>query len=319
MRRRPDKRLYKSRLVAQNLGNVTLKGVNVVRAYNSKWADLWNTWNWEGWVRKQIDVSIAAGANCIKITASGIQPEDGFNYPADAVLQARIKQLCDYVQSKGAVVYWNLVAHPYYLFGSGGTSYSTNIASVLKVAKWVDQQANVVAIDICNEVNQSQPTTWSGPNYTQFAADMGTYFADVRTVTSLPLTYSVLCQTASEYTGGWISNGAGFVDFHDLHPYYISGIPSQSDLATLRAASYYKGRFLMGECGSSIAQTSSVQTTWTTALGGYGTATDSFGAVLFCAADYDVTTPYQFGMYDINVLNGRSQIITPFGTWTGKL
>lgn len=315
----PHAKTYGSKLLHNN--PVTLKGLNVVRQINSKWADFWNTWNWESWVKPQIDVSLAAGANCIKVTASGIGPaEDGFSYPADAVLQARIDQFIGYCQSQGAVVYWNLVAHPFYVFGSGGSLLSTNLPAVQKVARWVDAHSNVVAIDVCNEINNSTPSSWSGNNYAQAQTDLTALVAGVRQVTSLPLTASVLCQAVTDITGGWMqaASGAG-IDYHDFHPYYTGATPQTTDVAGLRAAPWYRGRYLIGEIGTSLAQTAPVQTTWTTNLGNMGGQADAYGCVLFCAADYDTVSTGQFGITDTSVHNLRTQITTPFAAWPAKL
>lgn len=314
-------RVYGSKLVPANLPNVTIKGVNVVRQINSKWAPFWNDWNWESWVKPSIDVSIAAGANLIKVTGSGINAEDsGFNYPSDATLQARIDQFIGYCQQQGVAVYWNLVAHPFYCFGAGGTSLATNLPAMQKVTKWVDAHPNVVAIDCCNEMNQSQPTTWASNNYTQAATDLTALVSGIRQVTSLPLTVSVLCQAATDITGPWMSAVAGTgIDFHDFHPYYSGATPVAADVNALRSASWYLGRYLIGEIGTSIAQTSGVQTTWTQNLGVMGSGTGGFGTVLFCAADYDTVSTGQFGLYDTSVHNGRSQLLTPFAAWPGKL
>jgi hypothetical protein len=307
------------RLVKPNLGLTTIKGLNVTRQINSKWADLWNTWNWESWIRPQIDLAVTYGANCIKITASGINPEDGFSYPADAVLKARIEQVCGYAQARGMVVYWNLLAHPFYGFGAGGTSLTANLPQIQKVTSWLREIPNVVAIDVCNEINNSPPPSWGGNNYAQMQTDLAALFAGVRAVTSLPLTCSVLCQAVSDITGPYMSTVAPLVDFHDFHPYYTGATPAVSDVTALRAAPWYKGRYLIGEIGTSLAQTASVQTTWTTNLGAMGAQADSFGTVLFCAADYDnATTSVQFGICDIAVKNPRSQITTPFSAWTAK-
>lgn len=317
---RPHARTYQSKLHPVNLGKVTLKGVNVVRQINSKWADFWATWNWETWVRPQIDVALAAGANCIKVTASGIGPtEDGYAYPDDTTLRKRIEQFVGYVESRGAVVYWNLVAHPLYVLGSGGTLGPTNFPAVQKIAGWLEALPGIVAVDLCNEINNSFPTSWNGPNYAQATTDLQALRDAVRAVTSLPLTASVLCQAVSDITGAWMQAAAPVVDFHDFHPYYTGGTPAVADVTALRAAQWFKGRYLVGENGVNMSQATGARTTWTTQLGQIAALADCFGAVFFCAADYDITAANEFGMYDTNVRNGRSDVLTPFAGWPAKL
>lgn len=312
-------RLYASRLTAKQ--PVRLKAVNVVIGLGEQWSDMWSLFEWERLLRPQIDLAISMGANAIKMVGSGINGEAGTNYPSDVLLKARIEQVCGYARSHGLVVYWNLAAHPSYIWGAAGTTpLSTTLPTLQKVAGWLENIPNVVGIDVVNEINNGIPTTWNGPNYAQFLADTSALLAGIRKATSLPLTVSIWCQTVADITNTYAATIASQTDFHDFHPYYTGGTPAATDVTSLRTQGWYLGRYLIGECGSNLSQGTTAQTNFTAGIGALGANADSFGSVLFCASDYDNTSSAtKFGVVDSTMQNPRSQITTPFAAWSGAL
>lgn len=312
----PNTRAYGMRIRANQ--PVRIKALNVVIAPGQQWANLWSLWEWDRLIRAQIDVAISMGCNAVKITASGINGEAGSNYPSDATLLARIQEFCGYAQSHSMGVYWNLAAHPSYIWGGAGTTpLSTTLPSMQKVCGWLESIPNIVGIDVVNEINNGIPTTWSGPNYAQFLADITALLAGIRQATSLPLTVSNWVQSVAGITNTYAATSAAVTDFHDFHPYYTSGTPAAADVATLRTMPWYLGRYLVGEAGTNLSQGTTAQTNWTAGFGALGSNTDSYGAVLFCGSDYDNTSSStKFGVCDSDVKNPRSWITTP---WTAAI
>ena len=280
---------------------VKIKGLNVVPKASditvdpAGWGPMWNTFDWAGWIKPQIDLAITQGANTVKVTGSGATA----SYPSQSVFQSRMRQFLDYCLSSKLFVYWN------YASSDWGGSVATATPFLQAVVGVLSPYPNVIAIDCANEIGLFGITLANAQSLCQVGKAAG----------SLPVTGSLSCNSAAAFTDGTASGIAPYVDFMDFHPYFDTGDPSNNDWATYRAATYYKP-WLIGECGKQNTLAASiVQSRWT-ALGQISNlAADCFGVVGFSITDYDTN---QFGMYPATLTGARSQQSVPFSAWPGR-
>lgn len=333
---RASQRPYALRLRGPNPPK--LKIINVVPECSYKdavfpagrdWAELWSDFNWVGWIKPQIDLAFANGANGIKIGCSGM-PGNLNAYPSNAVLAARLRSVAAYVAGKGGVMYVSVgpSGSTYEWFNNDGSLNPTKVAGGKFVLSVLETIPNVVAVDLLNETNLSGIGNWSGGTSSTFVASMTAMFAAARAVSSLPMTCSIYMNSKADWTGSWMQGLAPFVDFQDGHAYYgIQGgtpasIPAASDVNALVAASWFKGGFLIGEVGAAQNATTSTQTSFINGLGSLISHPSCLGANLFSGADYDTTDGpgQQWGVSDAFVQNPRMAILTPFAnTWPASL
>jgi Domain of unknown function (DUF1906) len=148
--------------------NVRLRGVNVVPSFGVKylpvdqesvWAAMWRTWDWNGWLRPQID-DAAKIANGIRFFGNTACIAQGSVTKADYL--ARWKQLLDYCAAKKLYVYpcGGDLGH----WGNMGYAQATDLFTAW--AKLLHGYPNVVGVDVTNEAYGY--TRLTGPNPTGY-------------------------------------------------------------------------------------------------------------------------------------------------------
>lgn len=199
------------------LPNATLvKGMNLTVKATTNWGHFWGSgWDWDGWVKWQIDLAHSAGANTIRVLGAISHLFSGRQgYYAGSTLaayRARWRQIIDYCASLGM-----------YTYASGGnvsTSSDTDgltVADVqgvlVGVATEIGNDPWVLGMDVIQE------------NYAWASANAATVIPAIRAVCSRPLTFSIPAASGtlannfnSTYAQGVLRP---WVDFYDYHVYF---------------------------------------------------------------------------------------------------
>lgn len=303
---------------------VKLKGAVILQGTGQwpYWAQFWATWDWPT-IQRTIDNLATLGVNCLQVTATGLD-DGGTTHPSDSVMQARIAQLAGYAASKHMVLNPQLGYQPAHTFAAGATVAS---AAAARMAALFAAQPNVAFIDAMNEVNFFPASGWGGPN-TQAISDLTTFYRAIKAVVgSIPVTLSVGCTSLSDFSGSWTQAMAGIADFHNLHTYhYQSGATTvqASDFAALRAASWYQGRFVVGETGVPSTSGTTLQTNWLTGNGTVAQASDCLGSIVWGATDTTAAAGRSenvsnFGIMDSTGTTFRTALSSPLQGWPGTL
>lgn len=260
-------------------------------------------WDWTGWVKPQIDLAVAKGANCVKFggTASGVV--QGLQTRAD--LANKIRQALDYCATVGIKSYWTLHM-PYSGDDLDPATDATTLTELVAMAQVIASYPGVIGADMSNEALANIGATRALANATAI------YPAVKAVAPWLPLSQSQLVQTSGSYTSS-LAGFAPYVDFWDFHPYYSSGNPVDADLASFRSQSWYKP-YLIGEIGLDLASGQTAQAARWNAIGTMSRAsTDCYGAVGYTIVDCNSE---DYGMFtNDGLFNERSWISGAFATW----
>jgi hypothetical protein len=275
-------------------------------AFSTGWADLW--WYSAPFsFNAQIDLAASIGCNTIRVNGPvEAWIKGGANLTA---IQTRMGNLFDYCAGKGLWVYLLLgLADDW----SGTLGQVT--AALAAEAAFANGYRNVIALDVLQEINlQSQNN--QGTALTRMQA----FTSQIRAVTNKPLTYSLSVTGSAGWGDSWVDLCAPYVDYQDFHPYYGGfqtptggGAIPATDVNAYRATAAYRP-FLVGESGIGQSAGGTAVTKRYTDIGTISSATDCYGACGWLTVDYEST--FKFGAYDINYVNPRSNLTTPFAAW----
>ncbi|MCX2713130.1 hypothetical protein [Mycolicibacterium sp. J2] len=136
---------------------VKIRGGNiVVKPDGASWGGLFSEWDWNDWIRPQVDRARALGMNTVRLIGNPgiIFLPAGENYPAITEEQyiARWRQLAAYTQSLGMMLYPALCEK--WAFWDGTKFDYTDpqrIAAVTAVAKALAEYPNVIGFDVFQE------------------------------------------------------------------------------------------------------------------------------------------------------------------------
>lgn len=198
-------------------------------------------WDWDGWIKKQIDFCAGnrLGLNCCRLIGgqmgvlSGLYTQDYYD--------SKLRQLVEYCQSLGVHFYaTGLGKSAYSALASGTTPMATLAATLATTLRMLQGYSNVIGCDVIQEANDGGLL----PNDASIITLLGLLRAAGVT---LPLT----CSTAetnltSAGTAPWIYAMAANFDYIDIHHYTYPCTQQQFD--ALRAA-YPSQDILMGEFG----------------------------------------------------------------------
>jgi hypothetical protein len=305
---------------------VKLRGAVILQAPQQwpYWAQFWSDWDWAT-ISRTIDTLAGVGVNCLQVTATGLD-DNGVTHPVDAVMAQRIQQLASYAARYRMVLNPQLGYQPAHSLGSGA---SIGSAAAARMARIFAQQPNIAFIDVMNEVNYYPATGWGSLPNAQSASDLATFVAAIRAVTrSIPLTLSVGCVSRADISGPWMSAVAPHCDFHNVHSYFYQqggvAAPAASDFTALRAASWYLGRFVVGETGMPAQDGAAAQTAWLTGSGVVASAVDCLGSILWGATDTSAApgrseNVSSFGLADATGATVRPAVSVPIQNWPAAL
>jgi hypothetical protein len=191
--------------------NVILKGANIAPKTGQSFQDFFLEWDWNGWIKPQIDALSSIGGNTVRLIGDIAGVNNGTF--TQSYYDAKWSQLITYADSLGL-----------YVYPAGGGVSQIGSLSVSEVADTVataadnwDDYSNVVGIDILQESVRAQT---SGSYALSYPEELTT---PVRAVTSKPLTFSNSCPEpfgmARMAFPLWREVLRPYVDFWDIHVY----------------------------------------------------------------------------------------------------
>jgi hypothetical protein len=136
---------------------VKVKGGNiVVKSSGGSWGGLFSEWDWDNWIKPQIDRARALGMNTVRLIGNPgiIFLPAGENYPAITQEQyiARWRQIAEYTRSLGMMLYPALCEK--WAFWDGSTfDYADplRIEAIKAVAQALSEYPNVIGFDVFQE------------------------------------------------------------------------------------------------------------------------------------------------------------------------
>ena len=298
-----------------------LRGVNIVPTFaagfipadqDSVWSANWRVWNWDGWIKPQIDDAAEIGNAIRFIGNTHCIAQGNIN---QATYLAQWQQVLDYSVTKGLFIYpcGGDLGH------WGNFTWSQSVALYTAWARMLSTYPNVVGVDITNEAwGQMQPVS-AGPNtYNQPESyvDLLTALSGiVRGEAGVLIAHSFPLADSSWWT---LSNDPiptlfRMSDFLDYH-IYASATPAQAAQAFNNSWGVGKqmviGEFGVNETISSDARTARYQQIRDIVE----SRTDIDGALAWSCWDLGIGAPdFHSGLYDPS-RRLRTDISTPFAT-----
>lgn len=295
--------------------NVRLRGVNIV--CNAKplgrpwtdfgtnvWAAMWTTWDWDNWIKPQIDDAARAG-NSVRLWGSTQTFLAG--HITENVYYARWQQLLDYCAKKAL-----------YMLPSGSDLQNdvkrslSSAEAAVHYAKWTNmlaQYPGVIGVDLMNEAwGMTVPGTKSQSDYTWLLTTLRAC-ADAVHQHGLPVTVSFPVFDSSVWS--WNSNGpkpAGpifgahpyepFFELCDFLDFHIYADTTPADIANTFANSWARGKpMIFGEFGIDADQPPAARSAFYAMVQQLVSArADQLGALAWSC--YDVNdTDNSYGLY----------------------
>jgi hypothetical protein len=239
-----------------------IRGANILgKAGHLAWNDTWGPfWDWEGWIKPQIDAAAGIGANVIRFI--GGPSAVLYGQLTRAQYLARQKQFVEYCLLKGLYVYGQSGDFGQYTYSNAGgqeTDWNGRVLNeILAYAAFLDPYPHIIGIDVNQEGFYGLPSGMSvSAAHTLYAG----WFTSIRAVTNIPLTISNPSPNPNNDSTMWtdgtnISAVAAYSDFIDFHCYYNATSSEAS------AAFAYTGdlQCIVGESGIDGSNTQSDQT-----------------------------------------------------------
>lgn len=291
-----------------------IRGGNIIPVPQNgyHWIDLWATWDWYGTIKPQIDATIAAGGNAVRITQEvaevlGGTAIIGSTAPLSiGTLLARYTQLLNYCRLKGIYCYAAI--------GSGveivtlGFTSTQMLAVQGPVVSLLNQYQDVVfGIDYVDEV-----MSWvAATSATAVATYAAVVYPALKALTSIPLTMSCPNSTYNGLTSALFSDTATmatldpYLDYYEFHLYYA---PAINDIAPVLAATTKP--ILIGEAGSSATDTSASRTARFQAFQQLAARGEINGMFAWATFDQDTLPANCWGLYQSFVHSGSSVTYT---------
>jgi hypothetical protein len=213
--------------------NITVKDSN----YPRPWHNLWLEWDWERWIKWQVDLAKSVGANCIRmigsvsVVAEGALPFDQYG--------ARWSQLLEYLSAQGMLAY----PCPGQLdqWGSGTPSQAEQLYRQL--GEVFSGHSNVLAVDVSNEALNEVA---GGRSAAELEGVLMPLDHALRQTMDKPLAHSMTVSRAEDWAWPWISRFSEMSDVLDVHVYYRA---APSDAAALLHNTGGTRPVLVGEFG----------------------------------------------------------------------
>ncbi|TQR85364.1 hypothetical protein D8S82_17185 [Mycobacterium hodleri] len=293
-----------------------IRGVNHVLKFedlgpqdsNGVWAAMWRVWDWDGWIRPQLD-DIATVGNTVRFWGSTLALALS-NVSLNQYL-AQWKQALDHIQTLGLYVYpcggdlgsW------------GGYTVDESVKCYSELASLLATYDNVIGMDIVNEAallpwHQTKPSDrlYRQPQpYEQFVQQLG----EAVRAHAIPITYSRSLRSAEQWMVENPLDSAG--DFLDFHIYYK---PTPADSLGVYETSWGKGKnMVIGEFGMNTTESAEARSDYYEAIRKL-TSNDPNCRGAFAWAAYDpLPTPdWEYGLFD-RQRTLRNDIADPFSAF----
>lgn len=187
-----------------------LKGGNIApKPGGYGWQGLFAEWDWNNWIKPQVDRAVALGLNSIRLIGGPrcifVDPVAGLPKISQATYDAHWSQLADYCLRKGLYLYpmlvsfWDLID----VYGVGANFQDAAMtASIKTTAANLSNYSNVIAFDIFQEGAASTALAWKGST----AYSLNAYTNNGGN------SYQVITAGTSAASGGPTGTGASITD-----------------------------------------------------------------------------------------------------------
>ncbi len=284
-------------------GGTKLVGGNLtVKPGMARWNEFWTEWDWEGWIKPQIDGLKALGGNAVRcigganaIFCGEMSRETYF---------ARLAQVIDYCASLG-MYYYPCLGYGRELSPIEGYTNVSIPDWIVEIGTHVQYLTparfpGIIGFDILQEVHDWSQFN-SSINPATLIANCQAIYDALKPLTTIPLTYSFVLGFNNE-AGAW--SDASFVeldgctDYYDIHVYWT---PTTAAAANAFAAANHGKAVLIGEIGVNMATSSAARTA---RYQGLKTIHESLpflvGSLAWALADQAVSPDGQWGILDSN-------------------
>lgn len=297
---------------------IKIRGGNiVVKPDGASWGGLFSEWDWDDWIRPQVDRARVLGMNTVRLIGNPgiIFLPAGDNYPAITQEQyiARWRQLAEYTQSLGMMLYPALCEK--WAFWDGTKFDFTNperVAAVTAVAKALAAYPNVIGFDVFQE--------GSGKDDGLTVSNVLDLYSSIRSVApDVPLTTSNSSdnfgntddfwadQSSIPYQA-WTANGGS--DFIDIHVYL-----ENADVTRLANFSRLGKPILVGEFGTPQSLTPTQQVGRIVSGKDLHNLPGVLGSIVWGLADQGAADADKVGVWDNS---GFAQGASPLSATTGQ-
>jgi hypothetical protein len=238
------------------------KAYGIGNAYPGAWTEIFTSWDWDGWIKPQIDYGAANGANCVRLIGS---PGGVFAGTfTQAYYNACWDQLFAYCATLGMFVHltpgwWaSITANPPSIYNAGDGASMTNadVGAAINtlLTHLTPYNYMITGVDLVQEAND-----WYGLlGLSPAAARCQAIYNIVKPTTSLPLGFSSHLPWTGTTARDWIAAIATCVDFLDFHVYRHAGYTNDYPTPVIAASelSYWRTTYptldiMFGEFGSS--------------------------------------------------------------------
>ena len=295
-----------------------IKGGNItVKPGGGSWGGLWSEWDWDNWIKPQIDRAAALGMNAVRLIGNpGIVfygATGGWSAISQATYDLRWKQVAAYCQTIGLFLYPCLTEKWAFSDGAGGYNFTSApaIAAIASSAQALAGYPNVIGFDVFQE--------GSGSAEGLTVSDVLAVYAAIRTASpGVPLTTSSSSAGFGAVADFWgdrtslpyqIWTAVGGSDFVDLHVYLDAPLVGDMDhIAQVGLP------VILGEYGTTQDVASSTQVARFTAVGDCHARPGVLGSFVWALADQGTTPSDQSGVWD----NTGYAAGVPLSTTAGK-
>ena len=270
------------------------------------WGNLILSWDWDGWVKPQIDYMAGNAVGCNAIRMIGAAYDIAAGRFTQQFYDTRITQLLDYCASLGVYVYFcgcgkgSLTATPISNDGIANIFATT----LLKAQKY----SNVIGVDLVQEANVAAAPT---------DANLIDIIARVKAAgVALPITCSTAeTNLSSAAAAPWITSMAPYFDFIDAHIYTYP--------VTMQTLSYLRGAFpdkdiILGEYGRAQSVAEDSRLADLKGVLDLMNSGDQYirGGLRWASEDQDSVASNMWGAYDVS-WNPRTRELNQLRRYTG--
>jgi hypothetical protein len=280
-----------------------IKGGNItVKPNGGSWGGLWSEWDWDNWIKPQVDRAVVLGLNTVRIIGA---PQVVFNAStspsqiSQATYDSRWKQLAQYCLDQGLRLYPALTEKWAFMGYTGAPNNfqdATVTAGITTTAAVLAQYENVIGFDIFQE--------GTGVADGLVLADVLALYAAIRAVApGIPLTTSNSSGGFGTAAGFWADTSSlsyqawtatGGADFVDIHV-YLEGVNAADLDGFVERTSM---PILIGEYGADQSLSSSSQVARYTSARVLHNRAGVLGSLVWALADQGTSTTNQAGVWD---------------------
>lgn len=284
-------------------------------------AHFWSEFDWEGWIRPQLDYAMSLGCNVVRAVGDVTVVSSGTI--SQSVYNARMAQVIAYCAAHGIAFYYTGCA-TYKTDGSDNGTAALPDATIYSIINdqltylfagggggVVDHGAHIIGVDIVQEANANMTLMRCANLYTQIRPVVSAFHPEIGCTFSCSTTVTAL---------SWINSILAYCDFLDFHIYpqiygSITNAPTTSDITNHILTDYPTKDLLFGEGGATGSQgTTSQKKNWLANLQTLGNMAASHvrGAMFWSTQDQSSSdNSQQYGAFD-STWAPRSEIIVPW-------